>query len=69
VARDPDNGVVYPETADGEAAFLVIKRHPEDAHASRAICGFPPHLLTLESQKQLVRHVLVNEMGLGATRP
>ncbi|MFQ5600237.1 MAG: hypothetical protein ACE5G2_06755 [Candidatus Krumholzibacteriia bacterium] len=66
VAEDPGSGIVSPlPTADGQAVMLLRKRSVADANFTRAISGFEPWLLTLESHRALAEYVLLQHMHVG----
>ncbi|MFQ5600239.1 MAG: hypothetical protein ACE5G2_06765 [Candidatus Krumholzibacteriia bacterium] len=68
VPEDESEGIVYPLTADAQPIFLLIKANLQDAHYSRAFCGFEPHLLAPDSHLRLLEYVLIDKMHLGETR-
>lgn len=64
VPEDPDAGILYPATADGQPVFLLTRHDLGDTHYARAFCGFEPYLLTLASHQALVEYVLLQRLSL-----
>jgi hypothetical protein len=64
-AADPQRRVLYPQTADGQPAFILAKRNKLSTEYSRAYCGFEPWRLTFTSHLELAKFVLLRHMRLG----
>lgn len=62
---DPDRGIVYGATADGQPAFLLAKANDVAVDFSRAYCGFEPFRLSARSHQALAEFVLLREFRLG----
>jgi len=62
---DPTNGVLYPQTADGQPAIILRKASPFDTYYSRALCGFEIWRLQRASHLALADFILLRHFRLG----
>jgi hypothetical protein len=63
--ENPDAGLVYPATADGQPSVILRRARDTDAYYSRALCGFELWRLRTASHIALADFILLRHFRLG----
>jgi hypothetical protein len=65
VPENPDTGMLYPATADGQPSVLLRRAQSTSPAYSRAICGFEAWRLKASSHLALANFILLRHFRLG----